>query len=440
MALKGVGCHHSGMIGIYKEITELLYCKGLIKVLFATETFAMGVNAPVKTVVFTDLEKYSEGGVRPLKTSEYLQMAGRAGRRGKDKEGSVILLTNMMNIPDIHSVRNMTNGNSENVESKLNVSFSFLLKMLENQSCNVDTFMDNTLMNEEKKIYNDDLKRKIEYQQNVIEELEKTTIPTEDFDRYYNILQKEKKTKGDKKHLKKMSSNPVFEEEYQVYLANYEEMERLEYYQYQLGENNKNHTDILKKFSFLKENNYITEDNTVLTKGVLASQVNECNELLMTEIMTSDILDGLSPEEIFGILGLFARTKCLSEDMKVYDHRVLNITEKMGYRVDRILELNDKLQKQEYEYFGYNFNDYELNLDNLEYTYQWACGVSFNDLKYDNYTGNFIKDILQLENMVNTMEVLSQILGKTELYTKLTEIHEKVLRDLVCFESLYIKG
>ena len=73
-------------------IIEILYAKGLIKLLFATETFAVGVNMPAKTVIFNDLEKYDNNGLRNLRTDEYLQMSGRAGRRGLDKNGTVIIL------------------------------------------------------------------------------------------------------------------------------------------------------------------------------------------------------------------------------------------------------------------------------------------------------------------------------------------------------------
>ena len=77
------------MIG--KEIVELLLSQGLIKLLLATESFAMGVNAPAKSVIFLNLHKHDGIGFRQLNSSEYLQMAGRAGRRGIDEEGNVFI-------------------------------------------------------------------------------------------------------------------------------------------------------------------------------------------------------------------------------------------------------------------------------------------------------------------------------------------------------------
>ena len=91
LAKKGIAVHHSGIIPVFKEIIEILFSKKLIKLLFATETFAVGVNMPTKTVFFCGLTKYcGQERFRQLMTHEYLQMSGRAGRRGLDKVGTVV--------------------------------------------------------------------------------------------------------------------------------------------------------------------------------------------------------------------------------------------------------------------------------------------------------------------------------------------------------------
>lgn len=88
----GIGIHHSGILPILKEIVEMLFQERCVKVLFATETFAMGVNMPAKTVVFDSIKKFNGTESRILLPSEYIQMAGRAGRRGLDKTGTVIII------------------------------------------------------------------------------------------------------------------------------------------------------------------------------------------------------------------------------------------------------------------------------------------------------------------------------------------------------------
>ncbi|KNC72414.1 hypothetical protein SARC_15028, partial [Sphaeroforma arctica JP610] len=89
---RGIGVHHAGLLPIIKEMVEMLFARGLVKVLFATETFAMGVNMPARCVVFDQVRKFDTGGHRNLLPGEYIQMAGRAGRRGLDPTGTVILM------------------------------------------------------------------------------------------------------------------------------------------------------------------------------------------------------------------------------------------------------------------------------------------------------------------------------------------------------------
>ena len=89
---KGIAYHHSGLIPKIREVVEFLIKNKLIKIVFATETFAVGLNFPVKTVVFTSFSKPTERGFRFLTVSEYKQMAGRAGRRFLDLFGNVIFM------------------------------------------------------------------------------------------------------------------------------------------------------------------------------------------------------------------------------------------------------------------------------------------------------------------------------------------------------------
>ena len=85
MLLKGIGVHHGDLLWICKEIVELLFQQNLLKLLFATESFAMGINVPTKSVIFYSIQKMSGTGFRVLKSGEYTQMCGRAGRRGIDR-------------------------------------------------------------------------------------------------------------------------------------------------------------------------------------------------------------------------------------------------------------------------------------------------------------------------------------------------------------------
>ena len=130
---KGIGIHHSGMMPVLKEMVELLCAKGYIKLLFATETFAIGVNAPIKTVIFADSTKFDGTCQRVLYSHEYTQMAGRAGRRGIDTVGHVIHLNNLFrtNTVDILSYKTMLSGKPQQLTSKFKISYNLIMNLID---------------------------------------------------------------------------------------------------------------------------------------------------------------------------------------------------------------------------------------------------------------------------------------------------------------------
>lgn len=92
---RGIAYHHAGLLPVLKEIVEDLFERRIIRVLYATETFAVGINFPVRTVCFDSVRKFNGVDFRPMTAQEYFQMAGRAGRRGIDEEGYVYILTDL---------------------------------------------------------------------------------------------------------------------------------------------------------------------------------------------------------------------------------------------------------------------------------------------------------------------------------------------------------
>ena len=127
---KGIAYHHAGMLPTLKEVIERLFTSRLLKVIFTTETFALGINMPAKTVIFDELRKFYGRYVRNLKTRDFYQMAGRAGRRGKDLEGFVYCRINFNRIhPD--EVKRIIYGRPEEVRSQLNNSYATILNLYE---------------------------------------------------------------------------------------------------------------------------------------------------------------------------------------------------------------------------------------------------------------------------------------------------------------------
>ncbi|GIQ82178.1 hypothetical protein KIPB_003265, partial [Kipferlia bialata] len=140
----GIGIHHSGLLPWLKELTEILFQEGLVKVLFATETFAMGLNLPARTVVFTELTKFDGVQSRHLAAGEYIQMAGRAGRRGLDTQGIVVsMLQPGENAKDLGSV---VRGKPNALNSAFRVSFSMVLNMRRQAGADPEHILRNSLL------------------------------------------------------------------------------------------------------------------------------------------------------------------------------------------------------------------------------------------------------------------------------------------------------
>ncbi len=125
---RGIGIHHSGLLPILKEAIEILFQEGLIKVLFATETFSIGLNMPAKTVVFTNVRKFDGVSQRWLSSSEFIQMSGRAGRRGLDDRGIVIMMINEQMEPGV--AKEIVRGEQDKLNSAFYLGYNMVLNLL----------------------------------------------------------------------------------------------------------------------------------------------------------------------------------------------------------------------------------------------------------------------------------------------------------------------
>jgi len=125
---RGIGVHHSGLLPILKETIEILFQEGLIKVLFATETFSIGLNMPAKTVVFTSVRKFDGVSQRWVTPSEFIQMSGRAGRRGLDDRGIVIMMIGEQMEPAV--AKEIVRGQQDNLNSAFHLGYNMILNLM----------------------------------------------------------------------------------------------------------------------------------------------------------------------------------------------------------------------------------------------------------------------------------------------------------------------
>ena len=443
LLLKGVVYHHSGLIPLLKEVIEVLFEKGLVKVLFATETFAVGVNMPTKTVIFPKLTKYSNGNFRNLRTDEYLQMAGRAGRRGLDKFGVVIILPTdeLMNE---HPLKRMMTGKSPSISSKFKLNYQFLLKILNNEEHNLDAFMGKTL-------FSIDNKNEIEARRSEKQMLEGKTshgLRADDLkvvEEYHAGKKRLENMKGNarKRESMKLERNArevknfqSINSRYENYLKKKDDIRRLEgsITHLQTFVNN----DVEKMVRYLKDNKYIDEATSgVLPRGIIASEISECNEILLTEIVLADFFLDLSQEEIVATLAAFIEEK--TNESVTFD--TLDVPDSVKQVLSNINYIAD-------DFGGYEYNsgidigtDWNLYLSFIGPAYDWACGKSVKEIytKYaDVYEGTFIRNILRIVNILENIKNIGEMIGNADLLKKLENIETLLIRDNVTTESLYV--
>lgn len=137
---RGIAVHHGGLLPIVKEMVEILFAQTLVKVLFATETFAMGLNLPTRTVVFSGYRKHDGHSFRNLLPGEYTQMAGRAGRRGLDTVGSVIIVPpgGSNDVPPVAELRSMILGEPSKLRSQFRLTYNMILNLLRVEALKIE--------------------------------------------------------------------------------------------------------------------------------------------------------------------------------------------------------------------------------------------------------------------------------------------------------------
>ena len=126
---KGVASHHAGLLPGWKVLVERLFQQGLIKMVFATETLAAGINMPARTTVISSISKRTDEGHRMLSANEFLQMSGRAGRRGMDEIGYVVIVGTPFQTPE--EVATLATSEANPLESKFSPCYSMVLNLLQ---------------------------------------------------------------------------------------------------------------------------------------------------------------------------------------------------------------------------------------------------------------------------------------------------------------------
>ena len=421
---KGVAFHHSGMLPILKEIVEVLFDKGFIKILFATETFAVGINMPTKSVVFTSYRKYDDltENMRMLRTSEYIQMAGRAGRRGKDDKGIVVYLP-IREPEDPQLVKEMMTGKRASVESQMKFDYSFILatigsgKSVQNQTYwmkqNIQQLDEIKIKQQsvEAELHNFDetTMRVCEIRDEIQTNLRLSN--NADKKRYQQEL-----SKWDNSHV-----GPKWDKAKKEYVRYGSLKNSLLQLDKDIDHLQRYLEDIETRKSFLFKNGYI--DNNVLTeKGILASEIHEGHSLLMTELYTHQWIHAESANTIVKTLSCFLEQPTTEEIIPVTHH------------IDKVRKYGTAMMKSEILQTNWEVTDYWHDVVG-----EWLEGNDFVCEKYGVEHGNFVRAILKLANVVREWVSIATIKQDTDMIEKMIGIEQKLVRGFVMPDSLYLR-
>jgi superfamily II RNA helicase len=443
LVLKGIGIHHSGMIPILKEMVEILYTEGLLPVLLATETFALGVNAPTKTTVFTNLQKFDGVQKRNLYSEEYNQMAGRAGRRGLDPSGTIVILPHRDMISET-MLKNVVTAPPKSIQSRLSIDFSVAM----NTSC--DSKLNQTLFYKQQ----NGIVKSLEHEKHCLKVMNLNETQNKWVPLVLEILECQQKLQPDgyirldkkleKKYKKRVSEllRQVPENDYKI-LVQYHHHHKKQLQLDQDIEFSKERWDIQMKLiqEFLKENGFIVclDPLTYSEKGVIMGNVHDGNSLLMAEVLTSGILNELPASILVAMLSLFVVDK--EREPILLGDNLTTIEKSTIQKIQEIAALGNSKELEFIQKLPFAFsNDYEISKTMYQAVKHWYDGGSWQEIKiyYGDFEGNFIKNILRLANYLQTILNVAKMIHNIPLQQKLENVQEKLIRDIVMNDSLYI--
>jgi superfamily II RNA helicase len=454
LAMRGIAYHHSGLLPFLKEILEILFSRGLCKVLFATETFAVGINMPTKTVIFTALEKFSDGGERLLKTSEYIQMAGRAGRRGKDDRGLVIYLPQREPI-SAANLKAIVCGKSASFGSRMNFHYDFLLKILNASSSSITEkeLIEKSYWYALEEEAVNQMKKEVERLSATLSQVQMKPEEREECESYYDIQTRISEHQNSKKKAAQRElvtwKDSHKESVWNPILSRYTSRIDIEKKMESLTEdirmatffsaNACNIPIVQKRRLLLEEYGFVDDELRLTPLGRLSSEINEGHPFLLVElyVQQTTTLSPLSVKELLSALSLFIG------DGK--DEFVLNVSVSKGV-VDVLSHLNSTatsiIELERKHRIPYDNHFWSLSTEWVDPVAEWlegAVSVAELAMKYELFEGNVQKALMKLSALLEEFQALATMSGNVDMLDKLAEARPLVLRDLVLAESLYLR-
>ena len=434
--IQGVASHHAGLLPAWKNLVEKLFQKGLIKVVFATETLAAGINMPARSTVISATSKRTDSGHRMLTANEFLQMSGRAGRRGMDKVGYVTIVGTSFQTPE--EVAELVLSGSNPLESRFSPSYSMVLNLLQRFTLEESK----ELILKSFGYYSSDFRLKPILAQ--IEQFDKEinernfVCPSHlsddkllEYDKlrflyvqnrqtYKKILRQEKqkhrplspeviefgeRNKADLHKLQSFACDLC--KHYKKHSKNIEVIKRIESKKKKLQKEIEKQKDIywnkflahravLQDYGYL-QNDYPTE------KGKTTSQIRAENELFLAEIIFSGVLENLTPSQLAGVICAIT-----TEELRI-EIPYVPFSEPVRKTLNKIRNIKKKLAKAQANYdidSPLNINPYFSSMIEL-----WVEGAEWETVteQIDIGEGDIVRAFKRVVDVLRQLTVIDNV-------------------------------
>jgi superfamily II RNA helicase len=425
---KGIGVHHAGMLPVFREMMEILYDQKYIQLLFATETFAIGLNMPTKTVCFTSVYKHDGHSLRTLYPHEFIQMSGRAGRRNLDTIGHVILLTNLYEPLESVYMKQLLHSPPKVLKSKFKLGYSLLL-----QSADCD-FVKKSLMME-------DIDYQIQTSAKKIATLEEECDGIfYDFSRIQSYVEWREKlpySKNKSKHelTKKMKDAEClelfealekFDKRNTLMKEIAAETERKEYAEGYIDRQLASIDQVLETNGFNQS-----------PKREIAAMLHEVHPLVFADLLVKyDFFKDYSTIDFFMLLSCFCEMKVQDSYLKMSPDCLKDECVFMKTRMNNYIqeEWNHELSASGQDMIQYDLMEFIQKWMNCENEQESLSVLQEVKMKKGIFIGDFVKACLKMVNIAKELDRIERL----DLREKLREGTQSLMKFICTHDSLYL--
>ena len=448
---KGIAIHHAGIIPVLREMVELLFEKGFIRLLIATETFAVGLNMPTKTVIFAGLTKFNGSVMRLLYPHEYTQMAGRAGRRGLDTIGHVFHCVNLFELPTATEYKHLLTGPPQKLTSKFKISFNLALSMLDAKQ-DILSFMAQSMLSADisREItgYDKEEQRKADLILVKEEQLKLCRTPLAALEQYKEghaalvLLANSARKKA------RIALNNL-EAEYKFILTELPKLDALHEAQRDYATvqfQKKNTIDYIANTVFdlqkILEANGFVHENVITEKGRIAAQLQEVHPLALADLYVN--LHKFASLDASQLAGLFSCFYPLNVSDELRTHICTDSIRDITFFTKQLLTHYFKAEQDAFLLTGAN---YDIAYDLVPFVIQWCdspdeltCKQLLQEVKKQTgcFTGEFVKALLKVNAIAQEFERVCEMTQNMVLLEKLRAIPKLTLKYIATSQSLYL--